>query len=81
VMVLMVSVKATSWSEGASVMRTGTETAAEVIFEAVPGDVAEEQPRAAARADAVVMATRRVRRLGGADVRTFMGVSPLGGRC
>ena len=77
-MVLIVSEKATSWSDGASVMRTGTETAAEVMLEAAPGEMADEQPRAAARAKMEIAAMRLA---GRAVVRTFMGWSPLGGSC
>ncbi len=66
VMELMVREKLRSWSEGASVMRTGTVAAGVVMLVTALGVTAEEQPRAAARAAEEARAKR--------GVRTFMVV-------
>ena len=79
VMLLMVSEKLTSWSEGASVMRTGTVACVVAMLVAVLGVTELEQPEsnAAARAKDAAAAKRREC----VDVQTIMCFSIAGGRC
>src|ERR1035441_11888 len=71
-MLLMVSEKASSWSLGASVISTGTDTAGAlpVPFELDAGELEQPAMRPAVRMKEEVRARRRVIRV----VRTFMVV-------
>ena len=60
-MELRVRVKAASWSEGASVMSTGTVAAGEMMLVAVPGNTEVEHPNTRAASSPKLPATPRIR--------------------